>query len=291
MAKVAFIGLGTMGLPMAHNLIKGGHTVTGFDLNARALEQHKVNGGQVAKSSAEAVKEADIVFTMLPIGKHVKAVLSDCLDHIKPNTLFIEMSTIHPLETDEIRSSLTAKDIRVIDAPVGRTSEHAYTGTLLIMAGGEKEDVEKVRPLLELMGDPIIDCGGPGMGSRMKVINNFLSNMINVATAEALTLAEATGLNRDLAIEVMSGTAAGKGHMTTTYPNKVLKDDLSPAFMLDLAHKDQGLALDLAKQLKVRTLVGQAAQDVYAHAQSEDYGQLDWTSIYVMMRQHAGMTN
>jgi len=291
MATIAFIGLGTMGLPMAHNLVKGGHEVRGFDLEARALKQHEANGGRVAASAKDAVENADFVFTMLPIGKHVKAVLEDCLETINPNSLFIEMSTIHPLETDEIRSTLHAKDIAMVDAPVGRTSEHAYTGTLLIMAGGEEEDLVRARPLLELLGDPIIDCGGPGRGSRMKIINNYLSNMINVATAEALTLAEVIGLNRDLAMDVMSGTAAGKGHMATTYPNKVLADDLSPAFMLELAHKDQGLALDLAEQMNVETLLGQAAQAVYEEAEADARGKQDWTTVYAMMREKVGLSD
>lgn len=291
MAKIAFIGLGTMGLPMAHNLIKGGHEVTGFDLQATALEKHISVGGAVAGSAAETVKEAEFVFTMLPVGKHVRAVIEDCLEALSSSSLFIEMSTIHPFESDEIRSQLAKRAIPMIDAPVGRTSEHAYTGTLLIMAGGEKTDLERARPTLELLGDPIIDCGGPGMGSRMKIINNFLSNMINVATAEALTLAEAIGLNRDLAIELMSGTAAGKGHMTTTYPNKVLKNDLSPAFMLDLAHKDQGLAVDIAETVHVSTPMGVVTKEVYELAQSKGFGKNDWTSVYAMMRELAGIKN
>ena len=291
MAKIAFLGLGTMGLPMAHNLIKGQHSVTGFDLSSVSLEQHKANGGAVATSSADAVSNADVIFTMLPIGKHVKAVLADCIDSIKPNTLFIEMSTIHPLETDEIRTQLASKNIPMVDAPVGRTSEHAYTGTLLIMAGGAKEDLSKAMPMLELLGDPIIDCGGAGTGSRMKVINNFLSNMINVATAEALTLAEVVGLNRDLAIDVMSGTAAGKGHMTTTYPNKVLKNDLTPAFTLDFAQKDQGLAIDLADAMNVDSLLGKVTQTIYRQAQEEGRGHQDWTAVYAMMRAQAGLSD
>lgn len=291
MANIAFLGLGTMGLPMAHNLIKGGHSVTGFDLSSNALEKHKENGGQPADSAATAVKDADIIFTMLPIGKHVKAVLKDCLEEIKTGSLFIEMSTIHPLETDEIRAQLAQKSISMIDAPVGRTSEHAYTGTLLIMAGGTQENLAKAKPLLKLLGDPIIDCGGEGTGSRMKIINNFMSNMVNAATAEALTLAEVVGLDRTLAIDVMSGTAAGKGHMATTYPNKVLKNDLSPAFSLDLAHKDQGLAIDLAEAMNVETLLGKATQSIYANAQEKGRGAQDWTTIYDMMRQAVGIVS
>jgi len=290
MTNIAFIGLGTMGIPMSHNLIKAGHQVTGFDIQKASLDKHLENGGQVASSAADAVKDAEIIFTMLPIGKHVKEVLATCIDNISSDALFIEMSTIHPLETDEVRASLAERGVAMVDAPVGKTSEHAYTGTLLIMVGGEKADLERAKPYLSVLGDPIIDCGGAGMGSRMKVINNYLSNMINVATAEALTLAEVIGLNRDLAIEVMSGTAAGKGHMTTTYPNKVLQNDLSPAFMLDFAHKDQGLAVALAQAVGVSVPMGDLTQSVYETAQEKGLGKKDWTSVYAMLREEAGLS-
>ena len=289
MANIAFIGLGTMGIPMSHNLIKAGHQVTGFDIQQASLDKHLENGGKVAGSAAEAVEGAEVIFTMLPIGKHVKEVMATCIDKISTDSLVIEMSTIHPLETDEVRASLAERGIAMVDAPVGKTSEHAYTGTLLIMAGGEKDNLDRAMPYLEVLGNPIIDCGGAGRGSRMKVINNYLSNMINVATAEALTLSEVIGLDRDLAIEVMSGTAAGKGHMTTTYPNKVLKNDLSPAFMLDFAHKDQGLAVDLAKAVGVNTPMGNLTQSVYETAQEKGLGKKDWTSVYAMLREEAGL--
>lgn len=287
MADVAFIGLGAMGLVMAKNVIKGGFSVAGYDTSATALEGHVANGGIAATSAADASSGSRVVVTMLPVGDVVKSALFDpsgVVEGVPPNSLIIDMSTIHPFETDGIRSQLATKGQRMIDAPVGRTSVQAEDGTLLIMAGGEAADIEEARPILECMGDLIIDCGGPGMGSRMKITNNLMTTVLNVLTAEVLTLAETSGLDRDLAIEVMSGTAAGRGHLSATYPDKVLKGDLSPAFMIDLAKKDLGIAIKLSEQIGVHLALARDAESVYSDAQAEGRGAEDWTAIYAMLR-------
>jgi len=292
MVNVAFIGLGTMGLPMARNIIEGGHSVAGFDLSSEAMNQHQANGGSSANSAAEAAKGAEIIITMVPKGIHVRSALFDTggvLEGIESNALVIDMSTIHPSDTDSIRKELATNGISMVDAPVGRTSMHAEQGKLLIMAGGEASDIERATPILSCMGDTITNCGGPGMGSRMKIINNYLSISLNALTAEALSLAESTGLKVDKAIEVMSGTPAGQGHMTTTYAAKVLQGDLKPAFMLDLAHKDLGLALDLANEMKVPMPLGAAAREVYTLARGKGRGAEDWTAIYAMVRELSGL--
>ena len=153
--------------------------------------------------------------------------------------------------------------MRMIDAPVGRQQQHAVEGKLLIMVGGETADLERARPVLERMGDTIIHCGPVGAGSRMKIVNNFMSITLNATTAEALTLAEASGLDVELARRVMLGTVAGTGHMGTTYPAKVLKADLTPGFMVDLALKDLRLALELGESLQLPLSTGQTAEKAY----------------------------
>ena len=287
MTDVAFIGLGVMGLAMAHNIIKGGYAVAGYDKSPDAMESHAANGGIVASSAADAARGAGIAVTMLPIGDVVRSVLfgpSGVAESIGSDALIIDMSTIHPFESDSIRDDLAARGLRMIDAPVGRTSMQARTGTLLIMAGGEAADIEEARPILECMGNLIIDCGGPGMGSRMKIVNNLMSTVLNVLTAEVLTLAESIGLDRDLAVEVMSGTPAGQGHLVTTYPAKVLKGDLSPAFMIDLAEKDLGIAIRMSEQVGVPLVCAREAKSVYLDAQAEGRGAEDWTAVYAMLR-------
>ena len=292
MKKIGFIGTGVMGLPMARNVIKSGFELTAFDINVDALQTIRQDGGSVAGSAKEAAKGADAVITMLPNGDHVREAVfgqNGATEGMGENALLIDMSTILPTVTDEIAKRLAATGRRLVDAPVGRTSLHAEEGKLLIMAGGEVDDVEAARALLESMGDTVIHCGPTGSGARMKVINNYMSIACNVVTAETLTLAEKSGLDRDLAIEVMMGTTAGQGHLSTTYPAKVLKGDVTPGFMVDLAHKDMGLALDFAAGLSTPVPMGAAARQVYTSAQLQGRGRNDWTAILETVRTLAGL--
>ncbi len=292
MKKIGFIGTGVMGLPMARNVIKGGFEVTAFDINPEALQTIRQDGGSVANSAKDAATGADAVVTMLPNGDHVlKAIFGEngALEGMPEGAVLVDMSTILPTVTDEISQRLAAAGRRLVDAPVGRTSKHAEEGKLLIMAGGEAEDVEAARPVLACMGDTIIHCGPAGSGARMKLINNYMSIACNAVTAEALTLAERSGVDRDLAIEVMMGTTAGQGHLATTYPAKVLKGDVTPGFMVDLAHKDMGLALDFAALMKTPIPMGAAARQVYTSAQVQGRGRDDWTAILETVRTLAGL--
>ncbi len=287
MLKIGFIGLGTMGLPMAHNILKGGHQVTGYDVSEKARADHAANGGKVATATADVAADADMLITMLPTGDIVRSALLDAdgaATQLKPGALVIDMSTIHPIESDAIREDLNARDIQMVDAPVGRTSLDAKAGTSLFMVGGTPENIERAREALNCMGDVVIDCGGPGLGIRMKIINNLMSTSLNALTAEVLTMAEGLGLGRDLAIEVMGGTPAGRGHMTTTYPARVLKGDLSPAFMVDLAKKDLDIALRLSHDTGTPLSIAQSAEKIYSAAQADGRGQQDWTAIYAMLR-------
>ena len=287
MKTIGFIGLGTMGIAMSKNLIAGGFIVRGFDPNPTALKRHFDQGGVVAQSPAEAATDADLVITMLPIGAIVKSVLFDSggvIHGFKPNGLIVDMSSISPQDTDEIRENLNRQSFRMIDAPVGRTSHFARLGQLLIMAGGVTADIEEAREALLCLGKEIEDCGGPGMGVRMKAINNLMSTALNSLTAEVLTLAEAYGLDIQKTIDVMGGTPASKGHLVTTYPNKVLKNDIEADFMLDLAKKDLDLALAMAEHAQVPLSTARAAASVYEEAQRRGYGSKDWTALYAMYR-------
>ncbi|HEX3469510.1 MAG TPA: sulfolactaldehyde 3-reductase [Candidatus Elarobacter sp.] len=286
-ASVGFIGLGTMGAPMARNLLRAGYAVRGYDLLAAATETFVAAGGAAASSPADAAAHADAVVTMLPNGEHVeRALLGDggVLAGIRPGTLVVEMSTIAPAVTDRLAAALAQRGIAMVDAPVGRSSQHAIDGKLLIMAGGSDADVARARPLLERLGDTIVHCGPSGSGARMKLVNNFLSITLNATTSEALALAQASGLDPELARSVMLGTVAGQGHLNTTYPAKVLRGDVSPGFMVDLAEKDLGLALDLGRALSLELPTGEAARDVYRDAQRDGHGREDWTTIYGLAR-------
>lgn len=294
MAVIAFIGLGQMGSPMASNLLRQGHQLSVFDVNADAVQRLVEKGAQPACSPAQASQGAEFVITMLPNGDLVRRVLlgeDGVCESLSPQALVIDMSTIHPLQTDKLIADLRAKGFAMMDVPVGRTSDHAVAGTLLLLAGGTPDQVERATPVLMAMGNELINAGGPGMGIRVKLINNYMSIALNALSAEAAVLCEALGLSFDVALQVMSGTPAGKGHFTTSWPNKVLKGDLSPAFMIDLAHKDLGIALDVANQLHVPMPLGAASREVYNQARAAGRGREDWTAILEQVRTTAGLKN
>ena len=292
MSTVAFIGLGIMGEPMARNLLKGGHLVRAFDVRTSAMEAISSKGAVLAASPANAAVDAEFIFTMLPSGKEVnQAVFGEngFAQSMTENSLFIDTSTILPADTDEISAKLAAKGLKMMDAPVGRLAQNAIEGTLLFMVGGLESDLENVRPLLNLLGDEIVHCGAVGMGARMKIVNNYQSTALNILTAETLTLAKASGLDVNLAVEVMRETTAGRGHMNATYPNQVLSGNIEPGFMIDLAHKDLGLALETTAALRAPAFLGAAARQAYSIAQSNGQGRKDWTSVYLTLQQLAGM--
>jgi 4-hydroxybutyrate dehydrogenase/sulfolactaldehyde 3-reductase len=292
MSEIGFIGVGTMGAPMARNIAKGGHRVKAFDLDVAAVERLADAGIAPAASAADAARHVDVLITMLPNSSHVeKAAFGEggFAEVLSRDALYIDMSTIAPATTDAIAARMAEKGVAMVDAPVGRQQSHAVAGKLLIMAGGEPEHVERAKPILSLMGDTIIHCGRVGMGSRMKIVNNYMSIALNSLAAEALVLAERSGLDPDLAREVMLGTVAGQGHFGTTYPAKVLKGDLAPGFMIDLAMKDLRLALDLAASLDAPVETGMAAAGSYEKAQGEGRGREDWTAVYAATRRRAGL--
>ncbi len=292
MSAIGFIGLGQMGMPMALNLLKGGHSLKVFDINEAAVRQLVTQGATAATSPADAAVDAEFVVTMLPNGTLVKNVLfgeDGVVSTLDKDALVIDMSTIHPLETDALIQTMSDQGFAMMEAPVGRTSEHAVRGELLIMAGGTKAQIERAQPLFDCMGSETIDAGGAGKGIRVKIINNYMSIALNALSAEAATLAEAIGLDWDTAMQVMSGTPAGKGHFTTTWPGKVLAGDLSPVFMIDLAHKDLGIALDLANQVHVPMPCGAASRELYSAARAAGRGRQDWTAVLEQLRVTSGL--
>lgn len=292
MANIGFIGLGQMGFPMVCNLLKKNHAVSVFDIDCEVVKK-VTNLGAVAKSSPrEAASGADFVITMLPNGQLVESVIFDeqgVIHTLSDDALLIDMSTIHPLESEKIRQRLEANGKQFMDAPVGRTSEHAVTGDLLILAGGTDEQIDRANDVLLCMGNEVIRAGGPGMGIAIKLVNNFMSAALNALSGEAVVLSEKLGLRYEIVEKVFSGTPAGKGHFTTTWPNKLLKGDLSPVFMLGLAQKDLGIVMDVANKLNMPMPMGAAATMVYTQAKAHGREKQDWTAIVEEIRDAAAV--
>ncbi len=288
MKNIGFIGVGVMGTPMVRNLIKAGFRVSVFDINPHAVAAVVADGATASASPAAVAADADCVITMVPNGAHVEAVLfgdDGVITTVRPGTLYIDMSTISPAVTDNIAQRMATRQIDMLDAPVGRSSQHAEAADSLFMVGGDAAVLQRARPILEQLGSTIIHCGAAGAGIRMKIVNNFLASATNVATSEALALAEANGIDPELARSIMVGTVAGQGHLATTYPAKVLRGDTSPGFMIELVVKDVGIAIDLAKSVGVNLSMAKTALATYAAAIAKGHARDDWTAIYALARQ------
>jgi 4-hydroxybutyrate dehydrogenase/sulfolactaldehyde 3-reductase len=282
-SKIAFIGLGAMGGPMALNIIKKETNLFVFDIQKEKMKPHINLGAVPGENIKETVQDADIVITMLPSTENVKSVIMDndgVLANVQPGTIILEMSTIAPIGTDEIYGACVAKGVNFIDAPVGRLVSHAISGDSLFMVGCDNEEAfKKVEPLLNAMGTTIIRCGKVGSGIRAKVVNNFQILSIAQITAEALTLAKKIGLDLNTFKEVNAGTTANNGQFHINFMSKVLQNDIEPGFTIDLAHKDMGLAIETANSFRVGLPVGSSVQAVYGQARSGKFAKKDFSAL------------
>jgi 4-hydroxybutyrate dehydrogenase/sulfolactaldehyde 3-reductase len=280
--KVGFIGLGAMGAPLAKNLQKKGFDLNVFDIDAAKVEMLVALGARRAASVAEASRGADVVITILPATVHVEAVVlgaDGVVANIDPGTVLMEMSTIDAKATDKVAAACAAKGIGFVDSPVGRLVLHAERGESLFMVGANDAEFEKVLPLLNAMGNAIHRCGGPGMGSRMKVINNFMLLSIAEIVAESIALGTKLGLSPEIMRDVTGATTAQNGQFHTLMVNKVLKGDIEPGFTIDLAFKDMSLAINAAAEQRIGLPVGSAVLAVYGAARASKYAAKDYSAL------------
>lgn len=283
MGKIAFIGLGAMGGPMASNIARKQIPLTVFDIATDHIAPVVEAGAHAAASVAEAAKGADIVVTMLPATAHLHEVVlaaNGVLDNIAPGGLLIDMSTIAPQGTDRLAQECKARGIGFIDAPVGRLALHAIQGKSMFMVGCDNEaDFDRAKPLFDAMGDTIVRCGGPGSGIRIKLVNNFQILSIAEVTAEALVLAAKMGLDLEVVKAVNGQTTATNGQMQVNFANKALIGDTEPGFTFDLSHKDMTLALEMAAQNRLGLPVGAAVHAVLGAARSGAFAGKDFSAL------------
>ncbi len=285
--KVGFIGLGVMGGPMAANILKGGHELTVFDMNPAAVATLVNAGAKAAASPKEVGAASEIVVTMLPLPAHVEQVVvgpGGVADGLKPGGLVIDMSTIDPQTSKRVGKALRERGMSMVDAPVGKTSEHAVTGTLTLMVGGEPKDIARAQPVLDCMGNQTFLCGGPGAGHAMKMTNNLLATTIMCANTEALAIGVKEGLTLELMIEVMKTTMAWNQQLAVAMPKKAFLGDDSPGFMVKLAAKDVRLAVDAARVQGFEPLVGAGALATLDRAAALGFGERD-TAVLMKLRE------
>lgn len=290
--KVGFIGLGVMGSPMALNVLKGGHELTVYDRRPQALEPLVAAGARAAASPREVGAASQIVVTMLPEPQHVEqVVLGD--DGIAAGMavggIVIDMSTIDPVTSQRVGQALKARGIAMVDSPVGKTSEHAVSGTLTLMVGGEPADIERAMPVLRCMGTDTFLCGGPGMGHAMKITNNLLATTIMAANTEVLAIGVKAGLKLELMMEVMKTTMAFNHQLYVAMPKKAFVGDDSPGFMVKLAGKDVRLAVELARTYGFEALVGRAAQETLDRAGRLGYADRDTAALMKIREDELGI--
>ena len=282
MLKVGFIGLGVMGSPMALCILNGGHPLTVYDLSADAVKRLTDAGAKSAATPKEVGAASDVVVTMLPEPQHVREVVlgpNGVAAGLKAGGVVIDMSTIDPYTSQEVGAELKKMGIDMVDSPVGKTSEHAATGTLTLMIGGDPEVIEKVRPVLDKMGSDSYYCGGLGMGHAMKITNNLLATTIMTANVEALAIGAKCGLTLELMMEVMKTTMGNNAQLYVAMPKKAFKGDDSPGFMIKLAGKDVRLAVELARKQGFEPLVGAGAQATLERAMKLGLGERDTAAL------------
>lgn len=297
MARVAFIGLGNMGGPMAANLAKAGHAVTAFDLVPAALDAARAAGAAVAESPAAAVADAEFVVTMLPAGRHVEAVYLDVndnaclLDGIPAEAVIIDCSTIAAETARRVSAEAAARGRAMLDAPVSGGVGGAEAGTLTFMVGGEGGALARARPVFEAMGKNIFHAGDAGAGQVAKMCNNMLLSVLMTGTAEAIQLAVANGLDPAVASDIMKQSSGGNWALNVYNPYPGVMENVPASrgyeggFLVDLMIKDLGLAMDAAAASGQSTPMGALARSLYVMHKNrgaegeEDAGGLDFSSI------------
>ncbi|MCU1687486.1 MAG: 2-hydroxy-3-oxopropionate reductase [Amycolatopsis sp.] len=281
MTKIAFIGLGIMGGPMAAHLVAAEQDVSGFDLGADALGRFVAAGGHAAESVADAVDGAEVVITMLPNHPHVEAVVlgpGGVLEVAKPGTLLIDMSTIRPETSLELAKLGGEKGIRVLDAPVSGGEAGAKQAALSIMVGGEADDFTAARPLFEIVGKTIVHVGPHGAGQVVKAANQLVVGGIYGLVGEAIVLMEASGVDAGTGLDVLAGGLAANRILDLKRESMVARR-FEPGFRIDLHHKDMGIALAAARQADVSLpLTGLVAQ-LIAAGRAMGYGSLDHSAL------------
>ncbi len=291
MTHIAFIGLGNMGGPMAHNLLKAGHSLTVSDLNEAAVAKAVNAGATAASSIAECIKDAEVVITMLPGDKVVREVYDDVIGNAPTSALLIDCSTISASMAKEIAETAAAKDYTMLDAPVSGGTAGAEAGTLTFIVGGESENLSRAQPILSQMGKNIFHAGGHGAGQMAKICNNMLLGIMMIGTSEALNMGMAYGLDPKVMSDIMQQSSGNNWVLNVYNPVPGVMETAPSArgyqggFGNSLMTKDLGLAQTAANDCSVATPLGKYALKLYQqHVASQDE-ERDFSSIINLIKE------
>jgi len=290
MTTIAFIGLGHMGLPMAKNLIKAGHQVKGYDIVPAATLAFQGAGGLVGPDIPSIVKEADVVITMLPEGKHVRAAYEVIFNNVKKDVLIAECSTIDIESARYIHGQAESLGLRLIDAPVSGGVGGAEAATLTFMVGGREKDFESLLSYLEIMGKTIIYCGEAGLGQAAKICNNLVLGISMIGACEGFHLAEKLGLDVNKFFEVASQSSAQCWSITKycpvpgPVPTSPANRDYAAGFTAAMMMKDLKLAENAAQLTNASSPLGAEALALYTLFCQNGGGSLDFSGIMKFLK-------
>jgi 2-hydroxy-3-oxopropionate reductase len=290
MTTVGFIGLGIMGGPMAANLVKAGFDVIGYNRGPEPTRRLVEQGGRGADSLAEAVRDADVVVTMLPDSSDVEAVAlgeDGIYAYAKPATLHLDMSSIRPDVAKQVAEAGKERGIRVLDAPVSGGERGAIDATLSIMAGGDPNDFADARPVLEAVGRTVVHVGPVGAGQTVKAANQLIVAGTIELVAEAIVFLEAYGVDMEAAIKVLAGGLAGNAILERKAPG-MLARDFTPGFRIELHHKDMGIVTSAAREAGVVVPLGAVVAQLIASLKAQGDGGLDHSALLKLVEQLSG---
>ncbi|MBO1418754.1 2-hydroxy-3-oxopropionate reductase [Streptomyces sp. FH025] len=279
--KIAFVGLGIMGKPMAVNLVKAGHHVTGFDLSQASIDTVIAAGGHGATSIADAVKDAEVVITMVPADPHVEAVIlgeGGVLENVGAGTLVIDMSSITPQTSVKVGQAAREKGVRALDAPVSGGEAGAVEAVLSIMVGGAAEDFAEAKPLFDALGTTVVHVGPAGAGQTVKAANQLIVAVNIQVLAEAVVFLENAGVDLGAALDVLGGGLAGSTVLNRKKANMINRE-FAPGFRIDLHHKDMGIVTDAARAVGAALPVGAVVAQLVASARANGDGSLDHSAL------------
>ena len=285
--RIGFIGLGLMGKPMAHNLLKAGYRLAVFNRSRPAVEELALAGAIAASSSREIAEQSDIVITMLPDTPDVESVVTGPDGLLQgarrnANLLLIDMSTISPMSAQGLATEARRQGVHFLDAPVSGGDSGAISGTLSIMVGGEQEDLERARPVFEVLGKRITHCGPSGAGQIVKACNQVVVALVIEAISEALVLGSKAGVRPEIILQVLGGGLAQSRVMDLRGPT-MIQHHFEPGGKARFHHKDLGIILQVARTYGVAMPMTALVDQLFLSLTEHGKGDLDHTSLLTMI--------
>lgn len=291
-ASVGFIGLGKMGRPMSLNILKKGFPLTVSNRSRAVVDAVAAEGARAASTPAEVAQNAEIICLCLPVPATVEEVVlgeGGVLEAIKPGSVVLDFSTIGPSTCRSVAERLREKDCSYVDAPVSGGTTGAEAATLTIMCGGDREQYDRVLPVLESVGKKVVYAGPVGAGAVVKLMNQLLVGINLAGAAEAMVLGVKAGVDAQLLYEVIASATGNSFQLQRCFPELIMKGKFDAMFSVDLLHKDVALGVEVGKDTRVRMLMSALALQIFEEAREAGFGEQDIAAVIRPLEQLAGV--